>query len=39
MKTFTAVPRAAAVHVPPLPERAQPPPAAADRVGGQEVPL
>jgi hypothetical protein len=39
MKTFIAVPRAAAVHVPPLHERAQPPPAAADRVGGREVPL
>jgi hypothetical protein len=39
MKTFTAILRSAAVHVPPLPERAQPPPMAADRVGGQEIPL
>jgi hypothetical protein len=36
MKTFTAIVRSAAVHVPPLPERAQPPPAAADQVGGRE---
>jgi hypothetical protein len=36
MKTFTAIQRSAAVHVRPLHERAQPPPAAADLVGGRE---
>src|SRR5258708_21525230 len=39
MKTFTAILRSAAVHVPPLHEQAQPPPMAADQVGGRDVPL
>jgi hypothetical protein len=36
MKTLTAILLSAAMHCPPVHERARPPPAAADRVGGRE---
>jgi hypothetical protein len=36
---FVAILRSAAMHAPPVQERARPPPAAADRVGGRESSL